>query len=98
MPASKREVGEEYVIEPPVPLDETVRLKSLHSLKILDTQPEERFDRITRMAQRYFNVDICLIRICNSWTVISRIVNPVPISIIIVDRITHISDTVIIYI
>ena len=54
------------MIEPAVPLDETVRLKSLHSLKILDTQPEERFDRITRMAQRYFGVDICLISLVDT--------------------------------
>lgn len=47
--------------EPSFPLDETVRLKSLHSLRILDSVPEERFDRITRMAQRLFDVDICLV-------------------------------------
>ncbi len=47
--------------EPSIPLDETVRLKSLHSLRILDSVPEERFDRITRMAQRIFDVDICLV-------------------------------------
>jgi diguanylate cyclase (GGDEF)-like protein len=47
--------------EPSIPLDETVRLQSLHSLRILDSVPEERFDRITRMAQRLFEVDICLV-------------------------------------
>lgn len=47
--------------EPPVPPDETVRLKSLHSLRILDSVPEERFDRITRMAQRMFDVQTCLV-------------------------------------
>lgn len=47
--------------EPSIPLDETVRLQGLHSLKILDSVPEERFDRITRMAQRLFEVDICLV-------------------------------------
>ncbi len=54
------------MIKPPLPLDETVRLKSLHSLKILDTQPEERFDRITRMAQRYFGVEICLVSLVDA--------------------------------
>jgi len=47
--------------EQPIPLDETVRLQSLHSLRILDSVPEERFNRITRMAQRLFEVDICLV-------------------------------------
>ena len=52
--------------EPPFPLDETVRLKSLHSLRILDSVPEERFDRITRMAQRLFDVDTCLVSLVAS--------------------------------
>ena len=47
--------------EPTIPLNETVRLQGLHALKILDSVPEERFDRITRMAQRLFEVDICLV-------------------------------------
>ena len=54
------------MIEPPLPLDETMRLKSLHSLRILDTQSEERFDRITRMAQRMFGVEICLISLVDT--------------------------------
>ena len=49
------------MLKPPLPLDETQRLMSLHSLRILDTPSEERFDRITRMARRMFGVDICLI-------------------------------------
>ncbi len=52
--------------EPPVPLDETVRLLSLHSLRILDSAPEERFDRVTRMAQRVFDVDICLVSLVDA--------------------------------
>ena len=54
------------MLEPPYPLDETTRLMSLHSLRILDTAPEERFDRITRMAQRLFGVEICLISLVDS--------------------------------
>lgn len=54
------------MLEPPVPLDETTRLMSLHSLRILDTEPEERFDRITRMAQRLFKVEICLVSLVDS--------------------------------
>lgn len=39
---------------------------SLHSLRILDTVPEERFDRITRLARRLFGVEICLISLVDS--------------------------------
>ncbi|MDH3440278.1 MAG: sensor domain-containing diguanylate cyclase [Gammaproteobacteria bacterium] len=54
------------MLKPPLPLDETARLKSLHSLRILDTPFEERFDRITRMAKRVFEVEICLISLVDS--------------------------------
>ncbi|MDH3545614.1 MAG: sensor domain-containing diguanylate cyclase [Gammaproteobacteria bacterium] len=54
------------MIEPPMPLDETMRLMSLHSLRILDTQPEERFDRVTRMARRMFDVEMCLVSLVDS--------------------------------
>ncbi len=54
------------VIEPPLPLDETARLMSLHSLRILDTPSEDRFDRITRMARRLFGVEISLISLVDS--------------------------------
>lgn len=47
--------------EPSIPLNETTRLQSQHTMRILDSVPEERFDRITRMAQRLFEVDICLV-------------------------------------
>jgi diguanylate cyclase (GGDEF)-like protein len=51
---------------PPIPLDETQRLLSLHSLRVLDTPSEERFDRITRMAKRVFGVEICLVSMVDS--------------------------------
>jgi diguanylate cyclase (GGDEF)-like protein len=41
-------------------------LIGLHSLRILDSSPEERFDRITRMAKRLFDVDICLVSLVDS--------------------------------
>jgi len=47
--------------KPEIPADETKRLESLKSLKILDTQSEERFDRVTRMASRVFDVPIALV-------------------------------------
>ncbi len=44
-----------------VPEDEERRLASLHELSILDTEPEERFDRITRLAAAVFDVPIALV-------------------------------------
>jgi len=44
-----------------LPHDEADRLQSLRSLGLLDTPPEERFDRITRLAQALFGVPIALI-------------------------------------
>lgn len=46
---------------PDKPADENKRLETLRSLKILDTSPEERFDRLTRLAKRLFGVPISLI-------------------------------------
>ncbi len=46
---------------PPYPANEATRLNTLRSLHILDTKPEERFDRITRIAQRLFGVPISLV-------------------------------------
>ena len=47
--------------QPDTPKDEQVRLETLRSLNILDTSPEERFDRLTRMAKRLFEVPIALV-------------------------------------
>lgn len=47
--------------KPDIPRNEQSRLKSLRSLDILDTPPEERFDRYTRMAKRMFGVPIALV-------------------------------------
>ncbi len=44
-----------------VPEDEERRLASLRELRILDTEPEERFDRITRLAAALFDVPIALV-------------------------------------
>lgn len=46
---------------PILPANEQERLAALRKLKILDTDPEERFDRITRIAQKLFGVPIALI-------------------------------------
>ncbi|HEX6142493.1 MAG TPA: GAF domain-containing protein [Geminicoccaceae bacterium] len=45
----------------PFPRDEKPRLASLRALGILDTEPEDRFDRITRLAAALFDVPIALV-------------------------------------
>lgn len=45
----------------PIPANEQDRLKSLERLCLLDTPPEERFDRITRLAIHLFKVQISTI-------------------------------------
>jgi signal transduction histidine kinase/PAS domain-containing protein len=44
-----------------VPENETERLAALHRYKILDTPPEEAFDRITRLAAKIFDMPIALV-------------------------------------
>ncbi|PSF05106.1 histidine kinase [Marinobacter fuscus] len=46
---------------PEFPQEEQQRLSALDALKLLDTPPEERFDRITRLAARMFDVPIALV-------------------------------------
>ena len=46
---------------PTIPPDESARLETLRALRILDTEPEERFDRLTRIAQHVFGVEISLV-------------------------------------
>ena len=45
--------------KPEIPPGERTRLETLRSLNLLDTAPEERFDRLTRLAKRLFG---------ESWT------------------------------
>ena len=54
------------MIKPPIPADELRRLESLRILKLLDTPPEERFDRVTRLAQRVFGVPIALVSLVDA--------------------------------
>jgi len=51
---------------PPDPPDERARAAELHSLSILDTPPEERFDRYTRLARRLFRVPIALVSLVDT--------------------------------
>lgn len=47
------------------PEETTKQLQALHSLKILDTHPEARFDRITRLAKRLFNVPFAILSLAD---------------------------------
>ncbi len=46
---------------PKLPPDEAERLAELHLLQVLDTSPEARFDRITELVQRLFQVPIVFV-------------------------------------
>jgi diguanylate cyclase (GGDEF)-like protein len=45
----------------PLPENEPERLAALRAKNVLDTPPEERFDRLTRLARRLFDVPIALV-------------------------------------
>lgn len=46
---------------PEIPDDERSRLEALWALRVLDTPAEERFDRLTRLARKMFDVPIALV-------------------------------------
>lgn len=46
------------MLVPGKPANEAARVQALYGLNLLDTAPEERFDRLTRLARRLFNVPI----------------------------------------
>lgn len=46
---------------PSKPANEALRIDTLRALHLLDTDPEERFDRITRLARRLFDVPVALV-------------------------------------
>ena len=49
------------MLVPRKPANEEARIQALHGLNLLDSAPEERFDRLTRLAKRLFNVPIALV-------------------------------------
>ena len=51
---------------PLIPPDEAQRLAALRSLDILDTPPEERFDRITRLAAALLDMPIALVSLVDA--------------------------------
>lgn len=54
------------MLAPAIPDNEVVRLETLRSLNVLDTPPEERFDRLTRLAKRLFGVPISLVSLIDT--------------------------------
>ncbi|MFW2440883.1 MAG: diguanylate cyclase domain-containing protein [Arenicellales bacterium] len=68
--------------KPDIPADEQQRLETLHSLNILDTPPEERFDRLTRLAMHLFNVPVAqvsLIDEARQWFKSCLGINPIEV-------------------
>ncbi|MEK6295963.1 MAG: GGDEF domain-containing protein, partial [Paraburkholderia tropica] len=54
------------MLRPSAPENEAERVEILRSFQLLDTQPEERFDRITRLARRLFNVPIAAVTLVDT--------------------------------
>jgi len=54
------------MLAPPTPSNETRRLETLRGLKLLDTPPEERFDRVTRLAKQIFSTPIALVSLVDA--------------------------------
>lgn len=50
----------------PIPADEAERLQALHKLLVLDTPPNERFDRVVRFAAEELDVPIALVSLVDS--------------------------------
>ena len=45
----------------PIPAQEEARLQALHALRLLDTEPEERFDRYSRLAAQIFGTSAAFV-------------------------------------
>ena len=54
------------MIKPAQPYDEENRLAATRGLRVLDTPPEERFDRITRLAAELFSVPISYVSLVDA--------------------------------
>jgi PAS domain S-box-containing protein len=54
------------VLPPEFPLDESARLRALRDLNLLDTPEDERFDRLTRLAQAFFGTQIALVSLLDA--------------------------------
>lgn len=54
------------MLEPAIPVNEATRIAALRSLNILDTPREERFDRLTRLAQQLIGVPIAVVSLVDT--------------------------------
>lgn len=54
------------MLTPAIPSNERQRLKALRDMKVLDTAPEERFDRVTRLARQVFGTPIALVSLVDA--------------------------------
>ena len=54
------------MLEPFLPQDEEKRIQTLRDLLILDTEPEERFDSLTRYAADLYEVPIALVSLVDT--------------------------------
>lgn len=54
------------MIAAPIPADDERRLKALRDILILDTPPEERFDRVVRFAADEFDMPIVLVSLVDA--------------------------------
>ena len=54
------------MIAAPIPNDDTERLAALHALDLLDTPPEERFDRITRLLTLVMRVPMAFLSLVDA--------------------------------
>ena len=54
------------MVSAPIPMDEAERLADLRALNLLDTPPEERFERIVRLVRHVFNAPIAYIALVDA--------------------------------
>jgi sigma-B regulation protein RsbU (phosphoserine phosphatase) len=54
------------MLKAPIPENDAQRIAAVRALKVLDTPPEERFDRVTRLATRMFGVPIAYVSLVDT--------------------------------
>lgn len=54
------------MMKPAIPADESQRLQTLRDMRLLDTPPEERFDRVTRLAKQVFGTPYALVSLVDA--------------------------------
>ena len=54
------------MIPAPIPTDDERRLQALHEMLILDTPPEERFDRVVQFAAEEFEMPMVLVSLVDA--------------------------------